>query len=89
VFCQNSFKKDKICDVCKKGKQTKERDFNSKTLELIHMDLFGPLRTKSLGDNYYALVVVDDYSNTHKLYSMLLKVMYLNFFENFPNLPKI
>ena len=53
------------------------------------MDLFGPLRTKSLGDNYYALVVVDDYSNTHKLYSMLLKVMYLNFFENFPNLPKI
>jgi len=60
-----------------------------KTLELIHMNLFGPLRTKSLGGNYYALVVVDDYSNTHKLYFMLLKVKYLNLLEKFPNLPKI
>ena len=26
------------------------------------MDLFDPLRTMSLGGNYYALVVVDDFS---------------------------
>jgi len=26
------------------------------------MDLFGPSRTKSLGGNYYGLVIVDDYS---------------------------
>jgi len=26
------------------------------------MDLFGPSRTRSLGGNYYALVLVDDYS---------------------------
>jgi len=26
------------------------------------MDLFGPSRTMSLGGNYYALVIVDDYS---------------------------
>ena len=26
------------------------------------MDLFGPSRTKSLGSNYYGLVIVDDYS---------------------------
>jgi len=34
----------------------------SKPLELLHMDLFGPLRTMSLGGNYYALVIVDDFS---------------------------
>jgi len=33
-----------------------------KPLELLHMDLFGPSRTMSLGGNYYALVIVDDYS---------------------------
>ena len=34
----------------------------SKPLELLHMDLFGPSRTISLGRNYYAFVVVDDFS---------------------------
>ena len=62
------FKADKLCDACQKGKQTKT-SFKSKQhistsnpLELIHMDLFGPSRTRSLGGNYYALVLVDDYS---------------------------
>ena len=31
-------------------------------LELLHMDLFGPTTYKSLGDNLYCLVIVDDYS---------------------------
>jgi len=33
-----------------------------KPLELLHMDPFGPSRTMSLGGNYYALVIVDDFS---------------------------
>jgi len=33
-----------------------------KPLELLHMDLFRPSRTMSLGGNYYALVIVDDFS---------------------------
>lgn len=52
----------------KKGKQVKT-SFNSKQhisttkpLKLIHMDLFGPFRTKSIGGNYYALVLLDDFS---------------------------
>ena len=28
---------------------------------MLHIDLFGPSRTMSLGGNYYSLVVVDDY----------------------------
>ncbi|KAK2390489.1 putative mitochondrial protein [Trifolium repens] len=62
------FSKDHLCDACQMGKQTKasfkSKKFISTTkpLELIHMDLFGPSRTKSLGGNYYGLVIVDDYS---------------------------
>lgn len=31
-------------------------------LELLYMDFFRPSRTMSLGENYYALVLVDDFS---------------------------
>jgi len=62
------FQQERLCDACQKGKQVKT-SFKSKQcvsttnpLELIHMDLFGPSRTKSLGGNYYTLVLVGDYS---------------------------
>jgi len=29
---------------------------------MLHMDLFGPSHTMSLGGNYYELVIVDDFS---------------------------
>ena len=62
------FEKDKLCDACQKGKQTrvsfKPKNIVSTTqpLQLLHMDLFGPSRTMSFGGNYYALVIVDDFS---------------------------
>ena len=34
----------------------------TRVLELLHMDLFGPTTYKSLGENVYCLVIVDDYS---------------------------
>ena len=34
----------------------------SKPFEHLHLDLFGPSRTRSLGDNYYGFVICDDYS---------------------------
>lgn len=47
--------KDKICDACQMGEQTKS-SFKSRThassirpLELLHIDFFGPKRTSSLG----------------------------------------
>ena len=62
------FERDHICEACQKGKQVKS-SFKIKNvvsalkpLELLHMDLFGPLRTMNLGGNYYALVIIDDYS---------------------------
>ena len=62
------FEKDKLCDACQKGKQTrvsfKPKNVVSTTqpLQLLHMDLFGPSRIMSFGGNYYALVIVDDFS---------------------------
>ena len=62
------FIKDRLCDACQKGKQIKST-FTSKNvvsisrpLQLLHIDLFGPSRTRSFGGNLYALVIVDDYS---------------------------
>ena len=31
-------------------------------LELLHLDLFGPTRTQSIGGSRFDLVVVDDFS---------------------------
>src|SRR5262249_2064672 len=62
------FQKDKICQACQQGKQTKN-SFKSKDaistsrpLELLHIDLFGPTQTLSLGGKKYTLVIVDDFT---------------------------
>ena len=62
------FEKDRVCEACQRGKQTKV-SFKPKIyvsterpLELLHMDLIGLSRTMSLGGNFYALIIVDDYS---------------------------
>ena len=63
-----NFEKDRVCDACQLGKQTKSsfksiKDIlTSRPLELIHMDLFGPTQTKSLSENRFAFVLVDDFS---------------------------
>jgi len=61
------FEKDRICEACHKGKQTKV-SFEPKNcistkrpLDLLHMDLFGPSKTMSLSGNFYALAIVDDF----------------------------
>ena len=57
-----------VCDACVKSKKVKSRFDGKKeisttrTLELLHMDIFGPNRVGSRGEKYYCLVIVDDYS---------------------------
>ena len=65
------------CTECSKGKQTKVRfpptlfvSTNS-PLDLIHMDLCGPMRVQSRGGNRYILVLVDDF--TRFTWSLFLK----------------
>lgn len=61
------FEKDKICNACQIGKQTKSsfrsknHSSSSRPFDVFHTDLFGPTRTCSLGGKGYALVIVDYY----------------------------
>ena len=62
------FDNDKLCDACVQGKH-RRASFKSinivsttRVLQLIHIDLFGPTRTLSLGGKQYGFVIVDDYS---------------------------
>jgi hypothetical protein len=34
----------------------------TRSLEMLHMDLFGPIAYISIGSNKYGLVIIDDYS---------------------------
>ena len=57
-----------ICGECQIGKQTRmshprlEHQVTSKVLELLHMDLMGPMQVESIDGKMYVLVVVDDFS---------------------------
>jgi hypothetical protein len=60
--------KDLVCAPCSHGKMvatphTPLTDVMTERLtELLHMDLVGPARVRSVGGKWYVLVVVDDYS---------------------------
>jgi hypothetical protein len=62
------FEKDRICSACQAGKQVgvhhphKNIMTTDRLLELLHMDLFGPIAYISIGESKYCLVIVDDYS---------------------------
>ncbi|KAI3769673.1 hypothetical protein L6452_00782 [Arctium lappa] len=62
------YEKEHLCAACEKGKmkrpphKPKPEPSTSSPLELLHMDLCGPMRTQSLGGKKYILVIVDDYS---------------------------
>ncbi|GJW19276.1 retrovirus-related pol polyprotein from transposon TNT 1-94 [Tanacetum coccineum] len=62
------FVKDHLCSSCELGK-AKRKSFHTKTtpsskrrLQLLYMDLCGPIRVESINGNKYVLVIVDDYS---------------------------
>ncbi|GJS08406.1 retrovirus-related pol polyprotein from transposon TNT 1-94 [Tanacetum coccineum] len=57
-----------MCSACSLGKskkhthKSKSEDFIQEKLYLLHMDLCGPMRIKSINRKKYILVIVDDYS---------------------------
>nr|GFB11775.1 retrovirus-related Pol polyprotein from transposon TNT 1-94 [Tanacetum cinerariifolium] len=62
------FENDHLCSACAMGKSKKKshkpksKDTNQEKLYLLHMDLYGLMRIKSVNGNKYILVIVDDYS---------------------------
>jgi hypothetical protein len=61
------FEKDRPCAACQIGKQvgsshhSKNVMTTSRPLELLHMDLFGPIAYLNIGGSKYGLVIVDDF----------------------------
>ncbi|GJU92350.1 retrovirus-related pol polyprotein from transposon TNT 1-94, partial [Tanacetum coccineum] len=61
------FKKDHLCSACLLGKRKKQshkpksKDTNQEELYLLHMDLCGPFRVKSINGKKYILVIIDNY----------------------------
>ncbi|GKA11530.1 putative ribonuclease H-like domain-containing protein [Tanacetum coccineum] len=62
------FQNDHTCVACQKGKQhkasckAKSVSSISHSLQLLHMDLFGPTSVRSLNHKTYFLVITDDFS---------------------------
>nr|GEX55605.1 hypothetical protein [Tanacetum cinerariifolium] len=63
-----NFIKDHLCSSCELGK-AKRKSFHTKTtlsskrrLQLLHMDLCGPMWVASINGKRYVLVIFDDYS---------------------------
>ena len=61
-------KKDGLCESCQIGKQLKkshkvlQQITTTRILELLHMDLMGPMQVESIGGRKYIFVCVDDFS---------------------------
>lgn len=79
-------------EQCVVAKQTKS-SFPSGTarrasscLQLIHMDLCGPMSEESLGDNKYFFLLVDDYSKWCWVYFLKNKSEAFQKFQNFHTL---
>ena len=63
-----AYRKDGVCSACQMGKQVRSffksisQSSSERILNLLHMDLFGPVTPISVSGRKYTLVVVDDYS---------------------------
>ena len=61
-----------VCEPCVLGKQARKPFKSSKTetkqpLEVVHMDLFGPISVKSMGGNYYGGTLTDGHTDFHEV----------------------
>ena len=77
------------CETCIKGKQTrtsfksKNEVSTKKPLELLHMDLCGPMKTLSHGGKRYIYVLVDDFSRFTWVLFLVSKADCFNAFKVF------
>ncbi|WVZ80759.1 hypothetical protein U9M48_028212 [Paspalum notatum var. saurae] len=84
-----TFEKDKLCSTCQAGKQvanthpSKTFMSTSRSLELLHMDLFGPTTYTSIGGNNYGFVIVDDFTRYTWVYFLEDKTEVAHVFSKF------
>jgi hypothetical protein len=84
-----TFEKDKLCSACQADKQVESHHpmkayvSTTRSLELMHMDLFGPTTYKSLGGNLYCLAIVDGYSHYTRTFFLEDKGNTFDIFKKF------
>ncbi|GJW09545.1 retrovirus-related pol polyprotein from transposon TNT 1-94 [Tanacetum coccineum] len=83
------YSKDRLCSACERGKSKKSShqpklvpSTHSK-LELLHMDLCGPMRVVTINGKKYILVIVDDYSRFTWVYFLHTKDETLKIIKKF------
>ena len=65
-----------VCSSCAVGKQHRASlhlESTNRILELIHVDLAGPMEVPSLGDSRYYMLLVDDFSRKLWVYFLTHK----------------
>jgi hypothetical protein len=74
------FQKDRSCYPCQAGKQVgahhhaKNIMTTTRSLEMLHMNLFGPVAYISIGSNKYSFIIIDDYSHFTWVFFCKIKV---------------
>ncbi|GJV54820.1 retrovirus-related pol polyprotein from transposon TNT 1-94 [Tanacetum coccineum] len=62
------YTKDHLCSACQMGKSKKEshphklEPSTNEKLQMLHMDMCGPMQVESINKKRYILVIIDDYS---------------------------
>ncbi|GJS73387.1 retrovirus-related pol polyprotein from transposon TNT 1-94 [Tanacetum coccineum] len=85
------YNKDHLCSACEQGKSKKASllpklvPSTESKLELLHMDLCGPMRVVSINGKKYILVIVDDYSRFTWIYFLRTKDEAPDMIINFVN----
>ncbi|GKE47899.1 retrovirus-related pol polyprotein from transposon TNT 1-94, partial [Tanacetum coccineum] len=73
------YRKDHLCSACERGKRKKASHppklvlSDHSKLELLHMDLCGPMRVASINGKKYILVIVNDFSRYTWVYFLRSK----------------
>ncbi|KAM1746060.1 hypothetical protein ACFX11_012725 [Malus domestica] len=80
---------DRVCEGCQYGKQHRESFPSGQaqragaSLELIHVDLCGPMRNESTGGNKYFMLLVDDATRMIWVYFLKYKSEAFSCFKKF------
>jgi hypothetical protein len=71
----------KICEACQFGKQTK--NVSKRALDVVHLDVWGPTKTASMGGCRYYVSFIDDHTRRVWVYFMKEKNEVFTHFQNF------
>ncbi|KAI5348811.1 hypothetical protein L3X38_001698 [Prunus dulcis] len=88
-------KVDGVCEGCQLGKQNQEWFPKnqawraSNPLELVHMDLCGPMQNESITGNKYFMLLIDDCTRMVWVYFLRYKSDALNYFRKFKSMVEL